>query len=492
MKRKKSVVVVLLSLGALSCSNSTGPRADEVTLTVLSGNRQVGLQNDPLPQPVIVQARRRNGDPAPDVRVAVTVGAGSGRLLAADTLTDPLGQATLEWELGEAWENVLVLSLMDHSDASVGVRAWARYRHQPPEETADGWETAPPNDLGMAEEPLTRMMDSLRAGIYSEVHSVVIVKDHRLVLETYFPGHDFGYSSTDFLGTYREWGRNSRHNTHSATKSVISTLVGLAIDLGFVPNEDQRVFDYFPEYAEYAVGGKETITIRDMLTMTSGLEWPEWDIPVGGGLSPIEQFNSSGDPIGYVLSRSLIHPPGTVYNYNGGTVNVLCQLAARSAGPGVTVDAFAHEHLFGPLGVTNYNFPNHQSGLTVCHGDIYITPRDMAKYGQLYLNEGVWMGRRILSEEWIRKSVSPLVSVSHFNLYWAEDYGYLWWLNDYDVGGNTYSTYKALGWGGQEIWVVPEEEMVVVFTGANYTTNPPTDHIMMRYILPALGSGGEG
>jgi CubicO group peptidase (beta-lactamase class C family) len=306
-----------------------------------------------------------------------------------------------------------------------------------------------------------------------------------LVLEDYFPGHDFGYLSPGFLGTYVEWDRSTRHNTHSATKSVISALVGLAIDLGLVADEEERVFDFFPEYADYAVGGKETITIKDMLTMTSGLEWPEWDVPIGGGVSPIERFNSSGDPIGYVLSQPLMHPPGTVYNYNGGTVNVLCQLAARSAG--TTVDAFAHEHLFGPLGVTNYNFPHHQSGLTVCHGDIYITPRDMAKFGQLYLNGGVWMGQRVVSEEWIQKSLAPAVSVRNFNLYWAEDYGYLWWLNDYTVEGRTYSTYKALGWGGQEIWIVPDEELVVVFTGANYNTNPPTDRLMIRYVFPSLG-----
>jgi CubicO group peptidase (beta-lactamase class C family) len=101
----------------------------------------------------------------------------------------------------------------------------------------------------------------------------------------------------------------------------------------------------------------------------------------------------------------------------------------------------------------------------------------------------VWEGRQVLSDGWIQKAVAPQVSVRHFNLYWADDYGYLWWLNDYVVGGNTYSTYKALGWGGQEIWVVPDEGLVVVFTGANYSTNPPMDHLMTRYVFPSLGGG---
>jgi CubicO group peptidase (beta-lactamase class C family) len=412
------------------------------------------------------------------------MGDGSGLLAEADSLTDEEGRAVFRWELGDAWENTVSVALLEHQGVRITVRAWARYRSTVPEAVDDGWETASLSSVGLSEEPVTRMMDSLRAGRFREVHSVLIVRDHRLVHEAYFPGHDFGYGSANFLGPYVEWNRNRPHNTHSATKSIISTLMGLAIDDGFVPDEEERVFDYFPDYAEYAVGGKEAITVRDMLTMTSGLEWPEWTTPVGGGLSPIEEFNNSPDPIGYVLSRPLVNPPGTVFNYNGGTVNVLCQLVSRAAG--TRVEEFAGEHLFWPMGITNFRFPTHFTGLTVCHGDIYITPRDLAKFGQLYLDGGVWNGVRILSEEWIRKSVSPLISVRNFNLYWASDYGYLWWLNGYTVDGKTYSTYKAIGWGGQEVWVVPEEEMVVIFTGANYTTNPPTDEIMTRFVFPAL------
>jgi len=146
----------------------------------------------------------------------------------------------------------------------------------------------------------------------------------------------------------------------------------------------------------------------------------------------------------------------------------------------------AHQHLFGPLGVTNYSFPHHFTGLTMCHGDIYLTARDMAKFGQLYLDGGVRGENRVISENWVERSVAPLVSVRSFHLGWAADYGYLWWLNDYRVGANTFSTFKALGWGGLEIWVVPQEDLVVVFTGANYTENPPCDHLMTRFVFRAL------
>ena len=92
----------------------------------------------------------------------------------------------------------------------------------------------------------------------------------------------------------------------------------------------------------------------------------------------------------------------------------------------------------------------------------------------------------------IEKSIAPQISVRNFHLGWAEDYGYLWWLQEYTVGDTTYPTFKALGWGGQEIWVLPESDMVVVFTGANYTVNPPCDELMVSYVLPAVGGAGGG
>ena len=243
------------------------------------------------------------------------------------------------------------------------------------------------------------------------------------------------------------------------------------------------MFSFFDDYADLNVDGKDQITIRDLLTMTSGLEWHEWDAPVGGGQNSIDAFNRSADPIGYVLGQPLLYTPGSVFNYNGGTVNVLCQIVARASG--MEIDRFADDYLFGPLGITDYSFPRLQSGFVVCHGDIYITPRDMAKFGALYLNRGQWDGHRILSEDWVERSVAPSLSLANLHLGWADDYGYLWWRKTYPVGGWTYPSFKALGWGGQEIEVLPEEDLIVVFTGANYTQNPPCDDILVRFVLPS-------
>jgi len=225
-----------------------------------------------------------------------------------------------------------------------------------------------------------------------------------------------------------------------------------------------------------------------MLTMTSGLEWHEWDTPLGGGQNDVERFNQSWEPTRFVLSRPLLHDPGTMFNYSGGTVNVLCRIVEAASGR--SVDRFADDFLFGPMGVWNYNFPRHMTGEIICHGDIYIRPRDMAKFGFLFLNRGVWGGIRVLSEEWVLKSVAPQVSLADWHLGWADDYGYLWWTKEYFVSGVSYPSFKAMGWGGQEIIVFPESDLVVVFTGANYVQNPPCDELLVRFVLPALV--GEG
>ena len=194
-------------------------------------------------------------------------------------------------------------------------------------------------------------------------------------------------------------------------------------------------------------------------------------------------MNSSSDPVFYVLNKPVVTEPGTSFYYNGGTVDLLGQLV-RSASD-MTVKNFSRTYLFEPLGITNYNWQTlYPSGITCCHGDIYITPRDMAKFGYLFLKKGMWHGTRIISEEWVNNSIYNHITPP---VNWAYGYGYLWWLRRYNVGGRIYNAFNAEGWGGQQIIIIPSENMVVVFTGANYVSNPPNDEIMSRYILLALG-----
>ncbi|MEJ2506846.1 MAG: serine hydrolase, partial [Ignavibacteriaceae bacterium] len=315
-----------------------------------------------------------------------------------------------------------------------------------------------------------------------EVHSVVIVKNDKLVFEAYFPGHDFYYSGENFHGDYIDFDRDTRHDTHSATKSFTSALVGIAIDKGLIPNVEDRIFNYFPEHSSLIDSQKEKITIEHMLTMSSGFKWNEWDVSISQNNHDIVRFNQSSDPIAYLLSKPVITEPGQAYYYNGGGVDLLGQIVRRATG--MNVKSFSDINLFSLLGITNYNWQTlYPSRITCCHGDIYITPRDMAKFGYLYLKKGDWNGTQIISEEWINNSIQNFITPP---VNWAYGYGYLWWLKRYTSLNGIYNAFNAEGWGGQQIIVIPSENMVVVFTGANYVDNPPNDEIMSNYILPAL------
>ena len=359
----------------------------------------------------------------------------------------------------------------------------SEYQYAEPENVGDGWETGTLASVGMDESFFEDLVGDIEDGDYSEIHSVIVARNNKLVFENYWTGHDFSPGRPDYLGAPIAFDRDTRHNTHSATKSVTSALIGIALDKGLINSKDDSVFDYLPDdYDTWKNQGRENITIQHCLMMASGLEWNEWDTGVTASDNDMMRFNQSVDPVAYLLSKPLRTPPGSSFYYNGGTVDLLGVLLANAANQGVP--AFSATYLFGPLGITNYNWVTlDPSGLTCCHGDIHITPRDMAKFGQLFLDEGEWNGSRIISREWVQQStqyrINPAVS-------WANGYGYLWWLRELTVDTVTFRSFKAIGWGGQEIFVFKDLDMVVVFTGANYVTEAPCDEIMQNYILPSI------
>lgn len=353
-----------------------------------------------------------------------------------------------------------------------------------PEVTDDGWETDSLGSVGMNKQPIQNLINGIRNERYTEVHSVVIVKDGKLVFEKYWPGHDFGNAPPNYHGTLVNFDRNRRHNTHSATKSFTSSLVGIAIDKGFIQNVSDKIFNYLDaEYLTLDNDGREKITIEHMLKMASGLQWNEQEVSVSSSQMDMLQFNQSRDPVNYLLSKQVVSEPGTRFYYNGGGVDLLGVLVSNASNQ--SLPTFSNTYLFGPLGITNYNWVTlSPSGITAAHGDIHITPRDMAKFGYLFLNNGVWKGNRIISEQWVRASaqnhITPRLDLG------AYGYGYLWWLKTYQSGGHNYDAYRADGWGGQQIVIFPSLNMVVIFTGANYSTNPPCDELMENHILQAL------
>jgi CubicO group peptidase (beta-lactamase class C family) len=373
---------------------------------------------------------------------------------------------------------VLLFSLTGCEDES----SVASYEYSPPPNVGDGWSTASLQSVGMKENYISTIARNVNDGVYTEVHSVLIVKDDKLVFEEYWPGHDFAISGPPYHGTYVQFDRNRPHNTHSATKSITSALVGIAIQSGSIHSVSDSIFAYLPKHQSLRNQGRERITIEHALKMASGLAWNEGDVALTSYQNDLMRFNASTDPIQYLLSKPLATEPGTSFYYNGGTVDLLGVIIANAEE--TSLPMFSRTTLFGPLGITNYAWQTlSPSGITCAHGDIYMTPRDMAKFGYLFLKKGLWNGAQIISSEWVQQSTSNHISPGGAPV---DGYGYLWWIKTYRSGGAEYNAFRADGWGGQQIVVFPGLNMVLVFTGANYTTGVPCDQIVERYVLASL------
>lgn len=360
------------------------------------------------------------------------------------------------------------------------------WTYRAPEQVADGWETASLESVGMDPAPLERLINELQARPGHLVHGILIVRDRRLVFEEYFPGRThptFGEQPVVF-------NREQEHCLSSVTKSFTATLLGLAVDHGFIAGANRSVFEFFPELQDLAVGEKRDITLEHLVTMTSGLEWDESTRSLRDPLNDLIAWmnltrTTTEDPVRAVLERPLVATPGTHFNYSGGSTNVLGQAIQRATAQ--RMDGFARDFLFTPLEVESVWWWLLREDFVYASGDITLRPRDMARFGQMYLNVGVWSGRRILSPDWIEASsraYRPLPE-SDYGAYGIAGYSRGWWVKSEEYG---HGAYEAWGWGGQKILVLPELDMVVVFTGGSYWAPALlTPHEMMTgYVLPSV------
>ncbi|UCH14701.1 MAG: serine hydrolase, partial [Bacteroidales bacterium] len=311
-----------------------------------------------------------------------------------------------------------------------------------------------------------------------------------LVFEDYYTGHQYQWDAPKHYGDFVTWSQDMQHCIHSDTKSFTSLCIGIAIDKGYIKNANQSIFDYLPNYQHLRTEEKEKITIENLLTMTSGLKWEEWDV----SLSSIENdqigiwFWEDG-PINYALGRDLEAEPGTRFNYSGGDIQILVEILKNATG--MKLDEFSGKHLFEPMGVTSYDwwliFP---SGEIHGAGGLKLIPRDMVKIGAMMLNKGIWNETRIISEDWVMKCASSYPGNNDIKIP-GEDkgkvgYSYTWWTKDFTYNNDNISMYFAVGWGGQKIIVLPSLDMVIVFTGANYTSKVHEFELIERFILPAI------
>jgi CubicO group peptidase (beta-lactamase class C family) len=307
---------------------------------------------------------------------------------------------------------------------------------------------------------LTDAVVRIRRGEFGRINSLLVVRNDRLVVEEYFNG----------------WTLSSAHTQQSVTKSVTSLAAGLAVDRGLL-RADDRVTTFFPDYAPIAAldGNKESLTVRDLLTMRTGLDWSERNYAG----SPLERLNTCFcDWIRFVLDWRMREPPGTRFEYVSGGVILLGAVIGRATG--TAVDRWLDSQLFSPLAFQNVRWerglPN---GLPHTGGGLYLRPRDMAKLGTLVVTGGRWQGRQVLSTAWMRQSTQTIAqSVSAFGGQPAT-YGYLWW-------GLPGEVITASGARGQWIFAIPDRQIVVVSTAENADAQfAAAVRILYEFVLPA-------
>lgn len=365
----------------------------------------------------------------------------------------------------------------------------SRYEYGIPVETNDGWKTASLAEKGIDAAPLISLMDLLKKQKGHLIHGILLAKDGALVFEEYFDGEDVDLFNEGLFRDKRlnlvpkRFTRDEFHYCASVTKSVTSQVFGIAVDQGYVSGVDGKMFEFFPDYAGYRSPEKDVISIHNMLSMTTGLPFDEQTYPIADPRNDAFQLFFNEDPVAFVLGKSPVHPPGTVYQYNSGTTVLLGEIIRRATGK--SVSSFAEEHLFKPLEISSYAWAEMPGarGIAYTAGGLYLRPRDMAKIGQLMLQGGVWNGHRILSQDWVNQSVVKAISVSDGRE--VSGYGYQWRLGSF--GGA--EAFWAAGWGGQYIVVLPGQKAVFVQTGGRYGGEKvPVNYIEIieDHILPAI------
>ena len=382
--------------------------------------------------------------------------------------------AKLQRGFGNSIGRLLLLSILYVSIAPAALSQEMK-RLAAPLSRGDGWATASPETVRLSAARLQAMESAVRAGEFKKITSVLIARQGKLVYETYFDGSD---------ATLR--------NTRSATKTVTGMLIGIALDKKLLAGVNEPVLKFFPDKNPLANPDprKERITIEDFLTMSSLLECDDWNQFSRGNE---ERMYLIEDYVKFTLdlpvkgfpdwtTKPADAPYGRAFSYCTAGVATLGGVLERATKR--PVPEFARQNLFAPLGIEQARWQMTPTGLAMTGGGLGLQSRDHLKLAQLYANGGVWNGRRVVSEAWVKASVQPHAQIDD-----ATRYGYLWWLKHFKSGDRTFAAYFMTGTGGSKILVFPEQDMTVVITSENFRVREAHDlseRLLSEYILASI------
>lgn len=350
---------------------------------------------------------------------------------------------------------------------TLGHEIWGQQVYFP----GENWRSSTPSQQGLDEGKLNAFIQQLRNGnLIRPVSSFTIIKNGYLVVNETFGRYD----------------GKEEHTLQSVTKSVASTLIGVAIQQGLIADLDQTVLSFFPEYQqfEHMNKDKQAMNLRHALTMRTGQAWT--------GESHLGALNRyKGDKMKYVLDYEMETAPGKKWYYNSGIAILLGGLIQNVSK--MNTKDFAQKHLFEPLGIQSARWSWGHKGIPHTGGGLFLNPEDMARVGYLYLRNGKWNNQQILPEWWVEQATKrhvdrtqSIAGVSRIG------YGFMWWLLPFDKNDQNWQTpdiYMAYGHWGQFIFVIPKYDMVIVWTNdnsASYTEEIKPISLLYEYILPAI------
>ena len=359
-----------------------------------------------------------------------------------------------------------------------------------------GWPRSTPEAERVDADILRGIHAEALKGRFGYLDSALLIRHGRIVFEHRYEHdyakasagrdltpHQYNYDHPDWHPFYKG---TKLHTLQSVTKSVASTLIGIAIHQKKIRGVDVAVLPWFSKRkVPDPDGRKARIRLADLLTMRAGFDWDEWTVGLDDPRNDCVRLEASKDWVAYLLEKPMATDPGTKFVYNSGASHLLSAIIRKTTG--ATIDTYAERHLFGPLGIASYHWKKTPRGLPDTEGGLYLLPRDLAKIGYLFLRDGMWDGRRILPEGWVEASVRPWVpDIDPGNDRPDSGYGYKWWILDDGTRGAP-KTFAALGYGNQYLLVVPKLDLIGVFTAWNiHRRAPRMTEVFRKRIVPAV------
>jgi hypothetical protein len=371
----------------------------------------------------------------------------------------------------------------------------------------EGWTTSTPEEQGVDEALLSNLDAKFASGDYGYIDGFLIVRNGYLVYEKSYD-HDYAKIRAEFGNNpildrqdnlefnyyhpdYHPFYQGTRlHTLQSATKSVASTVIGIAIGRNDIPGVDVKVMDYFKDHDVQNVDErKKRMTLEDLLTMRPGFEWYE-NLPLEDPNNSCTRLEKAEDWISFTINHPMEFEPGTVFEYCSGASQLLSAITKKATG--MHADEYAETYLFQPLGIAQYHWKKTPKGFADTEGGLYLAARDLAKIGYLFLKDGIWEGKRILPEGWVQSAVHPHVAdTAPDNDRINTAYGYQWWLLPLDAQSQEY-VFAAMGFGGQYLMISPKNNLIAVFNGWNIFDIPrlPELKIVSEYLAKVVKNPG--